>query len=128
MLREFEFPINEGVVSVSYLGKKLRFFMLHEMLKTPELVAIMGNRGSSPWKRQTFFYVFMHYPNTADTSSDSKCLTVFTTELCARLLCLGTCESAVCVRIESRIESGDNIRIRMESSNRIFSTPTNINY
>jgi len=45
-----------------------------------------------------------------------------------RQLQVGTCESAVCVRIESGIESGVNIRIRIESSNRIFSTPTNINY
>jgi len=28
---------------------------------------------------------------------------------------LGTCESAVCVRIEYRIESGVTIRIRIES-------------
>jgi len=41
---------------------------------------------------------------------------------------LGTCESAVCVRIDSRIESAVKIRIRIESSNQIFSTPTNINY
>jgi len=41
---------------------------------------------------------------------------------------LGTCELAVCVRIESQIESGIKIRIRIEPSNRIFSTPTNINY
>jgi len=40
---------------------------------------------------------------------------------------IGTCESAVCVRIESRIESGVKIRIRIESTNRIFSTTTNIN-
>ena len=39
---------------------------------------------------------------------------------------VGTCESAVCVRIESGIESG--VKIRIESSNRIFSTPMNINY
>jgi len=41
---------------------------------------------------------------------------------------VGTCESAVCVRIESQIELG--IKILIESSNRIFSTPspTNINY
>ena len=30
---------------------------------------------------------------------------------------LGTCESAVCVRIESRIESGVKIRILIKSSN-----------
>jgi len=39
-----------------------------------------------------------------------------------------TCKSAICVRIESRIESGVKIRIRIESLNRIVSTPTNINY
>ena len=31
------------------------------------------------------------------------------------LVNLGTCESAVCVRIESRIESGVKIRIQIES-------------
>ena len=41
---------------------------------------------------------------------------------------LETCESAVCVRIESRIESGVKIRIRIESANRIFSTPGFIKY
>ena len=34
---------------------------------------------------------------------------------------LGTCESAACVRIESGIESGVKILIRIESSNRIES-------
>ena len=33
---------------------------------------------------------------------------------------LGICESAVCIQIESRIESGVKIRIRIEYSNRIF--------
>jgi len=33
---------------------------------------------------------------------------------------VGTGESAICIRIESRIESGVKIRIRIESSNRIF--------
>jgi len=43
---------------------------------------------------------------------------------------LGTCESAVCIRIKYRIESGVKIRIRIqiESSNRIFLTPTSIKY
>ena len=41
---------------------------------------------------------------------------------------LGTCESAICVPIESQIKSGVKIRIQIESLNRIFSTPTNINY
>jgi len=41
---------------------------------------------------------------------------------------VGTCELAVCIRIESRIESDVKIQIQIESSNRIFVTPTNINY
>ena len=62
-----------------------------------------------------------HNPTTITTSTTNAVTT-------SNRTILGTCEFVVCVRIESQIHSGVKMRIRVESSIQIFSTPTNVNY